>query len=68
MDSDSVSKQYKTKMDIDISTNGRHVFQPVWIRRSIRTCNAMDRFLLDYRRYFLWPVGIMFWIILLIFG
>ena len=68
MDGDSKTQQSETQVVVDTSTDGRHVLQSVRVRRSIRTCDALDRFLLDYRRHFLWPVGIMFWIILLIFG
>jgi len=63
----SIIENEKTKTSNIVSNDG-DVLQSVRVRRSIRTCDALDRFLLDYRRYFLWPVGIMFWVILLIFG
>jgi len=68
MDSDSKTRKDKSQMVVDNSTDGWHVLQSIRVRRSVRTSDALDRFLLDYRRHFLWPIGIMFWVILLIFG
>jgi len=49
----------------DHSTNGRNFFQPAWLRCTFRPCDELDGFLLDYGRYFLLPVGIFLWVILL---
>ena len=68
MDGDSKTQHNKTQVVVNNRTDGGHVFQPIRIRRTVRASDALDRFLMDYRRHFLWPVGIMFWIILLIFG
>jgi len=43
-----------------------NVFQPFWIRCSIQNGYGLDRFVLDYGRYFLLPVGFLFWFILLL--
>lgn len=49
----------------DHFTNGRNVLQPAGIRCAFRPCDELDRFLLDYGRYFLLPVGVFLWVILL---
>ena len=41
-------------------------FQPLWIRRSIQIGYGPDRFILDYGRYFLLPIGSFLWLILLL--
>jgi hypothetical protein len=47
-------------------SNDRHVFKSVWIRRLIQTSDGFDRFLLDYGFNFLFPCGIVFWIIFIL--
>jgi hypothetical protein len=49
----------------DHFTNGCNFLQPTWLRCTFRPCDEVDRFLLDYGRYFLLPVGFVFWVILL---
>jgi hypothetical protein len=43
-----------------------NVLQPVWVRCPICDDHAVDRFLLDYGRYFLFPVGCFLWVVFLI--
>lgn len=50
----------------DILPDGGYVLQPTWVRHIIQTSNGMDKFLLDYGRYFLPSCGIISWIIFLI--
>jgi|LakMenEpi03Aug12_release.lakeMendotaPanAssembly.Ray.scaffolds.fasta_scaffold4349887_1 hypothetical protein len=45
--------------------NSGNIFQSFRVRRSISSCDEVDRVLLDYGRNFLLPVGIVLWIILL---
>ena len=47
-------------------SNDSNVFQSVWIRRLIQTSDGVDRFLLDYRYNFLFPIGIVFWAIFIL--
>lgn len=49
----------------DHCTYDCNVLQPTWVRCAFRPCDEVDRFLLDYGRYLLLPVGIFLWIILL---
>jgi hypothetical protein len=60
---DSCSKEDK---QVDSILNICNIFQPFWIRCSIQTGNGIDRFVLDYGRYFLLPVGMLFWFIFLL--
>ena len=66
---------YKTTNDIQRNIQKKHtndnidhgdVLQPTWVRHIIQTSNGMDKFLLDYGRYFLPSCGIISWIIFLI--
>ena len=40
--------------------------QPLWVRCAFRPNNEVDRFLLDYGRYLLLPLGIVLWALLLL--
>ncbi len=44
-----------------------NIFQPTRVRRSICSCDEIDRVLLDYGRNFLLPVGIILWAVLVNF-
>lgn len=64
MDGDEKTKEQQDKSNNDHYTNDWNFFQSTWLRRVIPGNNELHRFLLDYRCYFLWPVGILLWIIL----
>jgi len=66
MDSDGKTKKQQNKISNDYCSNDRNLFQSTWIRRIIPSHDELDRFLLDYRYYFLLPVGIIFWIVFFI--
>jgi hypothetical protein len=40
------------------------ILQPSRIRRTLRSCDEIDRILLGYRRNFLLPFGIILWAVL----
>jgi hypothetical protein len=42
-----------------------NILQPLWVRCAFCVNDEVDRFLLDYRRNFLLPIGIFLWTILL---
>jgi len=46
--------------------NDGNVFQSIWVRCPFCSNNEMDKFILDYGRYFLLPVGIFLWSLFLI--
>lgn len=54
--------------DSDFYLNGSDVFQSVRIRHYIRDDYECNRFVLDYHRYFLPSISLLFWIIFLLFG
>lgn len=62
MEGDSTGKKNKTIRDrlLDFSD----VLQPSWVRCPICSCDEMDKFLLDYGRYFLFPFSVLLWIVL----
>jgi len=69
MDSDSIC-QIKTKEEKDhgdLDPDPSDFLQPSWFRCPICSNYEMDRFLLDYGRYFLLPIGILFWTLFFIF-
>jgi len=69
MESDSI-RQIKTQAEEDhgdMDPDPSNFLQPSWIRCPICSSNEMDRFLLDYGRYFLLPIGILFWTLFFIF-
>ena len=43
-----------------------NLLQPSWVRHIIQTSNGMDKFLLDYGRYFLPSCGVISWIIFIV--
>ena len=47
-------------------SNDSNVFQSFRIRRFIQNGNGMDRFLLDYGYNFLFPCGVVFWVIFIL--
>jgi len=49
----------------DHCTYDRDVLQPAWVRCAFRPCDEVDRFLSNYGRYFLLPIGTFLWVILL---
>jgi len=60
---DSCSKEDRQTNTI---LNLCNFFQPFWIRCSIQNGYGPDRFILDYGRYFLLPVGIILWALFLL--
>ena len=62
MDSDHYCKDKKENSD-DFS-DSCNVFQPVGIRRSVCTCDEVDRVLLAYGFNFLLPIGAFLWTVL----
>jgi hypothetical protein len=54
------------KQPSNILSNGSNVLQPSWVRHIIQTSNGMDKFLLDYGRYFLPSCGVISWIIFIV--
>jgi len=65
MDSDKIEGELK-KESSDPLPNSRNIFQPFRFRCFVRTCDEVDRVLLDYGYNFLLPVGIFLWAIFLI--
>ena len=69
MDSES-DKQKNTEgeksEDGDPLSNDRNVFQSFWVRYSYEDVVRLNRFLLDYNRYFLPSCGIVLWSIFLL--
>ena len=63
----SETKNDKTKTSDNFS-NAWDVFQSFWIRRDSNFIDKVDRVLLRSELGFVFPCGILFWIILLIFG
>lgn len=66
MDGDSSKKQIKKRVGCNHQLDGSNVLQSVWIRRLIQKSDGLDRFLLDYGRYFLLPFGSVLHIVLFI--
>ena len=71
MDSSSESKgkknQIQPKEECEpYSSYDSHFLQPTWVRCTFRPGDEVDRFLLDYGRNFLLPVGILLWCLFLI--
>ncbi len=46
--------------------NAGNIFSAIWIRRTFRTSNEVDRFLLDYGFNFLLYFGILLWVLFLL--
>lgn len=65
MDGDSRQQQNQT-MGSNDATSFRDILQPVWLRSIVQNSPRLDRFLLGYGRYFLWPFGLMLYFVLLI--
>lgn len=66
MDGDSKRKQQNQAMGNNIAAGSRDVFQSVWLRSIVQNNTRLDRFILDYGCYFLWPFGIVLYCLLLI--
>lgn len=76
MESDSRNEQELTKDQNDGEPESgkmgntisyfRDIFQPIWIRRNSIDINQIDRFLIWSQFGFVFPCGIMFWVIFLI--
>lgn len=47
----------------DIFSDVVSIFQSLWVRLSFQDDNGLDRFLLDYGRYFLLRIGVLSFII-----
>ncbi len=65
MDPDSSETYHKKYKNFNNSVDDSDVLQPAWVRCAFRPCNEVDRFLLDYGRYFLFPIGILLWCVFL---
>jgi hypothetical protein len=59
-------KENKKAEDGDSLSDFGDLLQPSWVRCPICTSDEMDRFLLDYGRYFLCPFSIILWVLLLV--
>ena len=57
----------KTKVSHTMSNVG-DVFQPLWIRRYSDNVDEINWFLLKSQFSFVLPCGILFWLVLLLFG
>ena len=69
MDDDSQSKNlasYFLKKAFHNMLNACYVFQPFWVRCVIQDDDELNRFLLDYGRYFLLYCGTFFWALFLL--
>lgn len=56
-------KCYQPKQDYCLSNSG-DLLQPAWLRRLVCFGYEVDRIVLDNRRYLLFHIGIIFWIVL----
>lgn len=65
MKGDKIERELKQESGDPLPDNS-NIFQSVRIRRIIRSCDEVDRVLLDYGYNFLLPVGIFLWVVLLI--
>ena len=65
MDPDSSETNHKKYETINNNVDDRHFLQPAWIRCAFRPCDEVDGFLLAYGRYFLLPISIFLWGVLL---
>lgn len=65
MDGDKIEGEFKQESGDPLPYNS-NFFQPFGVRRFIRSCDEVDRVLLDYGYNFLLPVGIFLWALLLI--
>lgn len=57
------NERYQPKQDYCLSDSG-DILQPAWIRRFVCFGYEVDRIVLDNRRYLLFHIGIIFWIVL----
>jgi hypothetical protein len=69
MDSDSIYqfKKQKEEDPCDMDPDPGDILQPSWFRCIICTNHEVDRLILDYGRYFLLPISVLFWTLFLIF-
>jgi hypothetical protein len=69
MDSEPSGENFlkKEKSLENFFVNTGDFLQSSWIRHPFRSCDELDRFLLDYGRYFLLPFGSILWILLVAF-
>ena len=65
MDSDKIEGKLKQESGDPLPDNS-NIFQSIGIRRFICSCDEVDRVLLGYGYNFLLPIGIFFWVVLLI--
>jgi hypothetical protein len=66
MDSEHSNKEEKQETGDSLSDSG-DVLQPFRVRRSICSCDEINRVLLDYGFNFLLPVGAVLWTLLACF-
>ena len=64
MDGESYRKSEKKGLNRDSRTDVGDILQPFGVRCSIRVCNEIDRFLLDYGFNFLPYISFVIYIIL----
>lgn len=62
-----IAKSTKPVIQKSNISDDEFIPMPVWIRCTFCNSYAIDRFILDYGRYFLLPFGSISWIIYLIF-
>ena len=67
MDTDS-NKQDEEKEPSNGDPDPGDLLQPSRVRRTLCSCNEVDRIILDYGRDLLLPISIFLWIIFLAFG
>jgi len=63
---DNLENQHSQKLSRRIF-NVSHVFQSFWIRRSIRTNNAINGIVSSSRPYFLWHFNIILYLVFCLF-
>jgi len=66
MDGESYRKNEKKGLNRDDCVDVGDIFQPFRVRCSIRVCNEIDRFLLDYGCNFLPYISFIIYILLLL--
>lgn len=60
------NKERKESEDGDPESYDWNVFQPFWIRCVVQNGVRLNRFILDYHRYFLPCCGVLVWSIFLL--
>lgn len=66
MNGESSTQQKIESEPSNVEPNDCNVFQSFRFRRTIQDGNGLDRFLLDYRCYFLWRISFILYLVLFI--